>query len=133
MLKRLLLRDQRLQRAKMFSVFRQRRLGVREAVEQRELPFRREKRLVIVRAVQIDQLVADRFQNARVAGEPLTNCRLLPPNEKLRFKSSSSPAGSTPASSSRGFSRAKSPPAKIASTVHDFRAGADERLLRALA
>ncbi len=53
-----------------------------------------------------------------MAGEPLTNCRLLPPAEKLRLTRSSPSPGSTPDSSKRRLSSDKPLPAKIASTVH---------------
>ncbi len=89
---------------------------------------------MIVRAVQIDQLVADRFQSsASVVGEPLTNCRLLPPNEKLRFTISSPSHGSTPDSSRRAFKSRNRLSGKNRLDRAGLRAGADERFVGAFA
>ena len=75
---------------------------------------------MIVRAVQVDQLVADHSSEQRASsGEPLTNCRLLPPNEKLRLRMNSPAHGSMPGflrGTPFSYSRNQSP-AKIASTV----------------
>ena len=59
------LRPQRLQLAVALLEFPQRLGRVREGVEQRELPVRRKERLMVVRSVQIDQLIAQIFQHRR--------------------------------------------------------------------
>ena len=59
---------QRLQFAVRVRKFAQRLAGVRVAVEKRELPLQRQKRLVIVRPVQIDQFVAEFLENAQRGG-----------------------------------------------------------------
>ncbi len=56
------LRPERLPAAKSILAGALQRLRVGKAVEQGELAFRGEERLVIVRPMQIDQLVADRLE-----------------------------------------------------------------------
>src|SRR6478752_4056460 len=52
-----------------------------------------------------------------VVGDPLMNCRLVPVEERVRFRIKSSSHGSIPASASFGLSFCTSAPLKTASTV----------------
>ena len=106
---------------------------MREAIEQRQLSLRRKKRLVIVRSVQIDQFVAKTFQHRergrraidelavaaaggkRALDNQLVRARLHSRFLELRIQFREIFAGKN------RFDRAR------------FRAGADERFVRALA
>ena len=63
-----MLRCQRLQFAKVFLKLGELFFRPRKRIEQIELPVGREERLVIVRAVKIDQRVADIFQDRQRRG-----------------------------------------------------------------
>src|SRR5712691_3696825 len=66
-----------LQLLEMFSIFLELRFGSRERIEQVELLFRREQRLVIVRAVKIDQGIADVFQDRQGGGRSVDELTIV--------------------------------------------------------